>query len=795
MPDLRQDLALAFRGMRRRPGFAAAAVATLAVGIGATAAMFSIVNAVLLRPLPFPDADAVVRLEERHGAGRRANLTGATFHDVRAESRSFTGVAAFRTFALNLSGRAAPEPVTAARVTGDFFDVLRARALHGRVLAPGEFGPAPAAVAVFSEALWRRWAGGDAAVVGSVVRLNGSPHVVVGVLPDRLAFPAGVDLWLPMGTQASLPANRRSHLFTVLARVRPGVTPAGATAELGALAARLPLPPEESGVTFDATPLGERITEAVRPALWSLFAAVGLLLAVACANVAGLLLARGAEREREMAIRGALGARGARLVRHMLVESVALGAAGAVAGAALAWGIARALPAIAPAGLPRLDTVRVDLATLAFTAAAALGTAALAALWPALRAARSDPRGLLGHAVAGAHRGRLRGGFVVAEVAVLVVLLGAASLLARSFVALQAVPLGLATERVLTFAVAPGGDAYRSPGALGRFASDVLAALSRAPGVEAAAVMNAVPAGPLPSTDFSVEGRDPASGDPGADVLAVSAGYFRMFGVRVLRGRAIAEEDAAGAPVVAVLSRTAAETFLPGQDPVGRRITLRNWDAPLEATVVGVVSDVRHRGPEADWEPAVYYSHAQFADRVPGWTFAIRTSGDPYGGVGIARDAVRLADPDQPLARVQSLEDVLAAAMATRRFNALLLSSFAAVSVLLVVVGLYGLLSRHVADRRREIGVRLAVGASPGHVWRGVFGHGLRLTALGLALGLPAALGAGRAMAGLLFGVAPVDPPTLAGVSTMVALVGGVAALLPARRAASVDPASALRDE
>ncbi len=800
MSALPRELVHAVRAVLRRPGLLAAVAATLALAIAVNTAMFGVVHAVLLRPLPFPDPQRIVRIEERHAAGAPVNLTGATFSDLRAQARSFSHAAAYRVFPFNLSGEGDAVAITAARVSADFFFVLGARPLAGRFFAPGEFEPGGERTVVLGERLWRSFMGGDPGAVGRRVKLDGEPHLVVGVVAERERFPDAADLWLPLSPARLLPENRRSHLFTAVARVRPGVSLAEARGELASLAAGIGASArgQDELQALVLTPLGERLTQAVRPALAALSAAVGLALLVACANVASLLLARGAARERELAVRAALGASRLQIVRQLLLESLVLAAFGTLPGVLLAGLATQALRALAPPGLPRADEIALDGVALAHAVAIGLGSALLFGLGPALRAARGSGQGALARGARGVvSPSRARAGLVVAQIALLVVVLGGAGLLARSFLELQAAPLGFRRAGVFTFYVSPAGPAYGSAAPTLGYVDRVLEELRGLPGARQAAAALSLPSRPRPSTAFALEGRDEAApdGTPMADVQAVSASYFSLMEIPLLAGRGIEEADAAGAPVVAVLSRAAAQSFWPGSSPLGKRIRLLHWNDPLEARVVGVVEDVRQAGPEADVAPAVYFSHRQFADRVLGFSFLVR-SDEPAGRLaGAIRARLRALDPDQPVSQLASLDEVLRAALAPRRFNALVVGAFAGLALVLSVIGVHGLVAFLVGERTREIGVRLALGASPAGVRRSFASQGLRLTLAGVALGLPLALAAGRAAAGLVASVSAADPLALAGAAALAVGAGLGAAFFAARRAAALDPAAALREE
>jgi predicted permease len=517
----------------------------------------------------------------------------------------------------------------------------------------------------------------------------------------------------------------------------------------------------------------------------ALTAAVALLLAVACANVATLLLARGEQRAREMAVRAALGASRRRLARQMLAESALLGLLAAPLGLVLSFGIARLFARVAPAGFA---PAAADPATLAFALVTSLGTAFLFGLWPARQAAHADLRGSMA-----SRGGAVARTMVVAEVALLVVLLSATSLLARSSLGLLRVPLGFSPEGVVTLYVSPDGKAYPDAAAIGGYVDALTERLRALPEAREVTASSAIPTTGLPSTSFSLDGRP--EGNASADVIGVGPGYFRLLRIPVVSGRVFGDGDRLGAPNVVVLSRAAAESFWPGVDPIGHRLTMLHWDEPLSADVVGVVEDVRQRGPDQDVEPAVYFSHRQFADRVLGWYFQVRTEGPAARLVPALRPAVASVDASQPADAIRTLPEVMSKATEAAAPQGRWFGPLAGLAFALVLAGIHGVLGRRVACRTREIGVRLALGARPRQVSRLVVGDGLRLALLGLALGLPASFAAGRALTSLLYRVGPIDLRATSAVVAAIAALALLGAWLPARRAARVDPLVCLRDE
>ncbi len=813
LAGLRQDLRYAARTLRGSPAFTLAAVLTLALGIGATSSIFSVVHGVLLRPLPFPAPERLVQVRTVTAGAPEADdvLSPPNFMSLAERSRAFGGVAAVLTGDHVLGGAGEARTVESARVSASFFGVMGVRPVLGRGFVPAENQPGSDGVVVLGWGLWQRAFGGDPGVVGRTVRLDGVPREVVGVMPRGFDFPAERELWVPLPYDGYFSATgvlgRKGNAYvTVLARLRPGVGLEEGRAELRDLAGRLQaaFPASNTGVGFTAVPLRDALVGEARKPLLLLFGAVGLVLLVAAANVVGLLLARAATREGEMAVRVALGAGRGRLVRQLLTESLLLGLAGGGLGLLLALWTTRALVALRPEGMPRVDSIRVDGPVLAFTLAVALATSVLAGLVPALRATEGGISGTLrggGRGGLASRRGnRLRGGLVVGQMALAVVLLAGAGLLLRSFARLVAVDPGFRVERVLAFRVELPRAAYDSGDETSGFYARFLERVHGLPGVEAAGAVYRLPiAQGSFGSRFEVEGRAVGAGEeePSIGVLSVTPGYFRTLGVPLLRGRGIEDGDRAGGPPVVVINRAAAERFFSGVDPVGRRLARFSFD-PIEAaaesfTVVGVVGDVRGEALDRAPEPEAFFAHAQVP--LPAMSVVVRASGDPLALAGAVRRELSALDPDLPAPEFRTLEQVVAESVARPRFLAGLLTLFAAAALSLAALGVYGLLSYAVAQRTREIGVRIALGARPRDVLEMVVRRALALAGAGVVLGLGGALTLTRLLESQLFGVGAGDPATLAAVVSLLGAAALLASLVPARRAARMSPLEALRAE
>ena len=811
LETLIQDVRYGVRVLAKNPGFTAVAVLTLALGIGANSAIFSVVNAVLLRPLAYEDPERLVLINHNYRKlDLKATVSAPGYAYYREHARSFSAVAAFTGWSVNLTGDGEPERLQGMAVTPNIFPLLGAEAARGRALLEEEGQVGRNKVVVLSDALWQRRFGGDPNVLGRAVTLNGEPYTIVGVMPPSFQFgrefgpPA--DFWAPITftPQQLAPTNLTNEYLTVLASLKPGVSITQAQAELDSIARTLRdqyMPgSDESNWGLLATPMRELVVGNIRPALLVLLGAVALVLLIACANVANLMLARSATRQKEIAIRAALGAGRGRVMRQLLTESTLVALAGGAAGLLLAgWGV-NFLVRINEDKIPRAYEIGLDWNVVAFTAGVALLTGLVFGLGPAFRAARVDLHDTLKEGgrggSAGMRRG-VRGALVVAEVSLAVVLLVGAGLLVRSFVSLQHVSPGFRPEHVLAMQVSLPLNSYKEPQQRAAFYRQALERIGALPGVRAAGATSVLPmSGQTQSGSFNIEGRPVAPNEPRphGDRWSVTHDYFRAMGIPLLRGRYFSERDAEDAPGVAIVDEAMARKYWPNEDPVGRRISFEGGTAnPKWREVVGVVGHVKHKGLEGESRAQYYVPHPQ----NPGSSMFVvaQAEGDPSVLAGPVRDAIRSIDRDLPVYSVTTMERMVADSLAERRFSMLLLGVFAAVALLLAVVGLYGVLSYTVAQRTHEIGIRMALGARAADVLRLVVGQGLWLAIAGVGLGIAFALALTRLMRGLLYGVSPADPATFAGVALVLLAVALAACLVPALRATKVDPTTALRAE
>ena len=809
MNNVLRDLRYAARALLRSPGFTAVALLTLALGIGANTAIFSVVNSVLLKPLPFQQPDRLVQVFEstRGGLG---TASPPNFTDWRNESSAFAVMGAYTATAGALTGRGDPQRIAGAAVTGDFFRVLAETPLLGRAISQAEAVSGQDKVVVLSHRLWQRQFGADRAIVGRTVQLDGGDYTVIGVMPPGFEYPAGADMWVPLVfTEDDLATQRGAHYLDVIARLAPGMSMEQASSQMAAIADVLETryPDTNTGAGAFVLPLRDALVGNVRPALLILLGAVGFVLLIACANVANLLLARTVARRRELAVRSALGAGRGRLVRHVLAESLLLAVLGGAAGVLLASLALQVLLTLPLDGMPRLEDTGLDGTVLAFTAGVSILTGVLFGLLPAIRSGRArDLTAALkagGGAVAQERTGgRTQGALVIAEMAFAVLLLAGAGLLLKSFVTLQRVDPGFNPGGVLTFNIALPRSAYPDPEDSQAFFETLNRRIGALPGVESVAGIFG-----LPLTGFnytiSVEQLDgaPAYDEPGEErytqVRVVTPDYFRTMQIPLLAGRALAASDRAGAQPVVVVNQSAAELLWPADEALGHRFelgtTLGLGGPRIGGTVVGVVGDVRHHGPVEEPRPEVYAAHGQFP--VDFMSMTVRASVPPASLVNPIRDELRALDGSLPMDEVRTMEQRLAASVAQPRLYMLLLSVFAAAALLLAAIGIYGVMACAVRNRVHEIGVRRALGAEAGDVLRMVVGSGMSLALGGLVLGLLAAYALTRVLARLLYGVSATDPLTFAGVALLLTAVALLASFIPAQRAARIDPMIALREE
>jgi putative ABC transport system permease protein len=797
-----RDVRYGFRSLRRHPGFTAMAVLSLAIGIGANTAIFSVVNAVMLRPLPYVDAHRLVRLwESNQKIGRaRSSVSAPNFLDWRAHVHAFTSLAAVSnaggSFA-TMSGAGA-EIVRGAAVTAEFLPVLGVMPALGRNFRADEDRPGgDTRVAVLSEGYWKRRFASDPAILGRQIALNGNNYSVVGVLPASFSWGnTNIDLLVPLAPNPS--SSRGDHRLTVIGRLTDGVTIERAQTELASVAARLAAqyPADNEGWSAATASFDEwLIPDTARNSLVILLGAVGLVLLIACANVASLMLARAAARQKELTMRVALGAARWRIVQQVLTESLLISLLACVAGTTGGAAAVRLLVAYGPAGVPRLDEASFDLNVLLFALAVSVATAFVFGIAPALQVSRTNPAGTLQNETRGASSGRsrqrLRGALTVIEVALSVALLIGAGLLLRSFWSLQNVDAGFSVTPLMTMRVALPSAAYPNARIRDVYYERLLAAIRTLPGVVSAATSSSIPlAGGNTVTEVQLPG-DKGRLYPSADWRVVSPAYFATMGIP-LRGRDFSPEDRERSAYLTIISETMAREYWPNQDPIGRTVILSSM-GNRERTIIGVAGDVRHFGLDTEPRPMVYYSTVEVGGQ--GSTVVWRSAVDPSSHVAAIRDIVRRLDPTVPIYDVQSLPDLLSVSLAPRKFNMYLLAIFAAVAVLLAAIGLFGLMAYLVSQRTREIGVRLVLGADRGAIFRLILGRGLALASIGVAIGVVGAFSLTRAMQRLLFGVSAADPATFVAVPALLVVVALVACYVPARRAMQVDPATALRAE
>jgi predicted permease len=810
---LLQDLRYGARALSKSPGFTLITVITLALGIGANTAIFSLVNSILLRQLPFRQPERLVGVYSRRPASGKYPFTLPDFIDYRDQNLSLSGIAAYASWSANLTDQSEPEQLQGVRISANAFELLGVEAVAGRVLAPGDDAPGQQHVTVLSYGLWRRRFGADPQLVGKKLTLNGASYTVVGVLPPQFFFPIReAELAVPLAPDADplRGARASTNFLRALARLKPGVTREQAEADLTAVAERIrrqyPVAnAQKLGVTL--SPLSEEVVGAFRLALWVLFGAVGMTLMITCANLASLALARATGRRREMAIRAALGATRRRLVRQLAAESLLLALLGAGLGLLLAFYGIDLLLAFSPATLPRAGEVGIDSRALGFTLALSLLAGALLGLAPAWQAIRvslnEELKGSGRGASGGAGRNRAWSALVVTEIALSVVLLAGAGLLIKSFLRLQSVNPGFEAENALAIRLSLPKGQYPNRAAVTAFYEKLRPRLDGLPGVEAVGFVSALPlSGALHSIPFTIEGRETSPDEAQrADYRVVDAGYFRALKIPLIAGREFNERDAAETPPVALISQSLARRHWPQGSPLGARLLIDdNNQGPRPVEVVGVVGDVKHLSLDGEPTPHIYLPIRQTHEDGVAWLtnnqyWLLRTKVDPLTLSAAARREILAVERNAPASDIRAMEQYLAASVAPRRFNLRMMTIFAGAALILAASGLYGLISYVVAQRKRELGVRIALGARAGDVLKLVIGQGMALVIIGVALGFVAALALTRLMQGLLFGVSATDPPTFFVIASMLTLVALLACYIPARRATKVDPMVALKYE
>ena len=813
MDTVLNDIRYSLRRLRSHPAFTAIVVLTLALGIGANTAIFSVVNTVLLRPLPYKQPDRLVTIQHHYPSLKLdAPVSALGFRVYRDRTHFFDGVAVEAPWAANLTGLGDPERLRGARTSGQYFATMGVPAALGRTLLPEEDAPGHNHVVVLSDGLWKRLFGGERSAIGKTMSLNSEPYTVVGVMPPtfRDFWSADVELWTPLALTPDnfAPGSYTNEWLNLAARLKPGESLAQAQRDMRAFGEQLKhdnpnsFPPNWS---LKVTALNELATGKIRPALLVLLGAVGFVLLIACANVANLLLARAAGRAKEVAIRTALGAKRWDLVRQLLTESVALSMIGGAIGLALAYWSVRTLVAVNPSNIPRVEDLRIDGTVLLFTVAISLLTGILFGVAPALQMSRGDVQGTLregGRSGSGDRGGeRVRRVLIVAEVALALTLLTGAGLLIKSFAKLAGVDPGFDPQNVLTFNLSLPHTKYPSDTATRAFFDAVLPRIAQVPGVRAAGATSVMPFGGSWSTgSFNVEGyQPPPNGNgPWGDIRVISPGFLPTLKVPLLAGHIFTQQEVETPRPIAVVDEEFVKRFYKSpSDAIGKRLWFGD-DTPNDSTryitIVGVVGHTMHEGLDADPRVQLYLPYAQ-RQGYANLSVAVRTAGDPIRYVSAIRNAIHSVDKDEPMARVRTMDDLVAESMGQRRLSMVLLGTFSGIALLLASVGIYGVMSYSVAQRTREMGIRMALGAKQRDVLRLVIRQGMTLVLIGVGVGVLAALALTRVIANQLYAVRPTDPVTFTAVAVLLAGIALVATLLPAWRATRVDPVIALREE
>jgi predicted permease len=805
LETLFQDLRFAFRLVRKNPGFTSIAVLTLALGMGATTTIFSVVNSVLLRPLPYRNHARLLRVQETHPGAVGSGVTFATFLDFQREAQTVENASAFREWVFNVTGGAEPQQVPGALISGNFFNALGSQPLFGRTIQPEDDQPGGNnRVVVLSHSLWRSRFGADPQILGQTFNVNAEPFTVIGVMPQGFDFPQHSELWCPLVPGGGLHNNRRAHLLTVLADRKSGESLGSVQGELAAFAESVEKRNpgvDDPSLTLNVVTLQKSLVAPVRPALIILLVAVGLLLLIACANVANLLLARTAARRKEIALRLALGASQARLAKLLLTESILVSLLAGAVGLFIAQAGLAFIRTQDNQDLPRFTEISLDWRVFAFALVVSILSGLFFGLAPALASAKLNLNAPLKEGnwkPVGSSLRLSNGTLTVLQFGLATILLAGAGLLGSSLLRVLRESPGFNPDRLLTLQVFLSSVKYpeRSPNAA-IVLHEMLARVRALPGVRSAGIVNALPITGGPSTEFVIEGRPaPKLGDePGADIRVADPGYFPTMGIPLLAGRSFTEHDTAGSTRVVLINETLARKFWPNpyQNPIGQRITMKDWGPPLTGEIVGIVGDVKGDGLDAVVSPMLYWPYTQFG--LVFNTMVVRTDGDPLRFTAAVKDRIWSVDKDQPVSRVQSMEQILSDSVARRRLYVVLLGVFASVALLLAAAGIYGVVSYSVTQRTREIGIRVALGAERVDVLWLIVAQAAKLALTGELLGILLALAITRLMASLLFGTSAADPLTFAGVPIVLSTVALAACCIPARRAIRVDPVVALRYE
>ena len=811
MDSLIKDIRYGVRGLVKHPGFTTIVVLTLALGIGASTAIFSIVDSVLLRRLPYRNAERIVAIQELNPAGKRIQITSANFYDWRTQQTVFEHLAAIKTTTTNLALSDHAERIDLAQTNANFFDVFGITPQYGRLFIPLDEQAGHDPVVVVSHSLWQRRFGADPSLVGKPITLDGKNYTVVGIAPPGFQYPDKTELWLPplklvpeFYPDQDVTQLRRMGYLAAVALLKPGVSLPQAAGEMETITARLRQQyPDTNNRRFNrVASLHEHLVGDTNKLLWLLLGAVTFVLLIGCANVANLLLASGAARQKEMAIRTALGASRWRVMRQLFTESTILALTGGAVGLLIAyWGLA-AITKLLPADFPRLNEIHMDLRVLAFTFAASVLTGILFGLAPVLQVSRSDVQDSIretGRGASGSLRqARFRQALIMVEVALSVVLLAGAGLLFRSFMRLQSVETGFMSEQVLTARLNPSGSNFTQPADYVNFYSKVLEKLSTVPGVQDAAFINTLPLDKGPTSGFRVEGRPITTPDkwPSVNYRAVSPNYFKAMGIPVVQGRAYTERDTGNAPPVMIVNQQLVHEVFPDENPVGKRITFGSTDSnrqPIWFEIVGVVANVRSLELREEPMAELYFSALQ--DSWPAMSLVVRSGVEPSSLSASVRQVVNEVDKSVPVSSVQTMDHVVSESITQPRFNLFLLALFGSVAMLLSAAGIYGVTAYTVTQRTHELGIRIALGAQVSDVLKIILGKGMAVIGVGLVIGLASAFALMRLLRSLLFGVGENDPLTFAVITGVLFLVALLACYIPARRATKVDPLVALRYE